>query len=158
MKLRQRFLTKEEKAAHKALQQKRRQEDIIKDRREFKKAKRERELKKRRAKELMQANIEKCELGFRMKVEAWSKSNTVARVNRFFRLLEEFKCPMEPCYNVNKMEPSQKLLRLNKCGYKALVNGLYLYDVVDCDEWEWETNYSKQCERAHELDSILMSM
>lgn len=153
--LRKRFLTKEEKASHKALQQKKRQEEIIRDRREFKKAKKERELKKRRAKQLMEDNLRKCEHEFRVFVQMWAKDKTVAKVNRFFRLLKEFKCPKEPCYNMNKLEPAQKVLRFNKCGYKKLINGMYLYDVLDCDEWEWEKVHKKQCERAHELHNML---
>jgi hypothetical protein len=161
MKLRQRFLTKEEKAAHQALQERKRLEDMVKARRESRlqkaKEKRLRELKKRRANELMKDSLEKCELGFRLKVKAWAKEQSVAKVNNFFRLLEEFKCPMEPCYNMNKLEPSQKLLRLNKCGYKELNYGLYLYDIVDW-EWEWGTKHKQKCDRAHELDSLLYSV
>lgn len=156
--LRKRFLTKEEKGAWDELQRKKRQEEIIKDRREARKAKKKRELKKRRAKELMQSNLRKCEPEFRYIVQQWCEGKTVAHVNRFFRYLEEFKCPMEPCYNPKKLEPAQKVLRKNKCGYKELINGMYLYDVVDCSEWEWNTIYTKVCERAHELHFMLCEM
>lgn len=153
--LRKRFLTKEEKDAWNELQRKKRQEQIILDRREARKAKKQRELKKKRAKMLMQDNLRNCEPEFRHLVQQWCEGKTVAKVNRFFRLMEEFKCTMEPCYNAKKLEPAQKLLRKNKCGYKKLLRGMYLYDVVDCSDWEWHTIYMKQCERANELHFML---
>ena len=156
--LRKRFLTKEEKLAWEKLQRKKIQERIIKDRKEAKKAKKARELKKRRAKELMLSSLKKCEPEFRVLVEKWAEDKSVAKVNRFFRLLKEVHCPVEPCYNTKKLEPAQKVLRLNKCGYKKLHYGLCLDDYVFCDDWEWEKYYKKQCENAYDLEFILNDM
>ena len=156
--LRKRFLTKEEKLAWEKLQRKKIQERIIKDRKEAKKAKKARELKKRRAKELMLSSLKNCEPEFRVLVEKWAEDKSVAKVNRFFRLLKEVHCPVEPCYNTKKLEPAQKVLRLNKCGYKELINGMHLYDVVDCSDWYWETYYRKQCDNAYDLECILNVM
>ena len=153
--LRKRFLTKEEKNAYFALQKKKRQEQIILDRKEARKAKQKRELKKRRAKILMENNLRKCEPEFRYIIQPWCEGKTVAKVNRFFSLLEEFKCNVEPCYNPKKLERAQKVLRLNKCGYKKLLRGMFLFDVLDCSDWEWHTIYMKECERANELHWIL---
>lgn len=160
--LRKRFLTQEEKVAWTKVQEKKKQEARVKAMHESKvrkaKAKQERELKKRRAKELMQSNLRKCEPEFRYIVQQWCEGKTVAHVNRFFRHLKEFKCPMEPCYNPKKLEPAQKILRKNKCGYKKLLRGMYLEDYMDCSDWEWHTIYMKECERANELHYMLCDM
>lgn len=156
--LRKRFLTKEEKDAWTKIQKEKRQEEIRRDRKKARKAKKERELKKRRAKELMNDNLQQCQPEFRVLVEKWAEDKSVAKVNRFFRLLKEVHCPVEPCYNTKLLEPVQRVLRLNKCGYKELINGMYLYDAVLCDDWEWEKVYKKECDRAHDLHSMLSEM
>lgn len=156
--LRKRFLTKEEKDAWGKLQEKKKQEARVKALRESKlqkaKAKKERELKKRRAKILMESSIQACEPEFRQLVQRWAKGKTVAKVNRFFEMLEEVKCPMEPCHDINSISLAEKVLRLNKCGYKELCYRLNLPDaILGCDFWNNE--YQRQYDRAHELESIL---
>ena len=158
--LRKRFLTKEEKDAWRKVEEKRKREAKVKAIRESMvqkaKAKKERELKKRRAKACMEANLQGCQPKFRYIVKQWAKDKTVAHVNKFFRLLDEFKCPMgSSCdYTIE----TARLLRLNNCGYEELLRGTYLYDFVDCSDWEWETVYRKQCDRANELERILYQM
>ena len=161
MKLRQRFLTKEERAAHRALQERKRQEEMVKARRESRlrkaKARKERELKKKRAKMTLQHNMNKCTPEFRYVVQQWAKGKTDAKINRFFELLEEVKCPMEPCYNPKKLNPAEKVLRLNKCGYKKLCYNMNLYDaIIGCDFWGKE--YQRQYVRAQQLDIWLYQM
>lgn len=161
MKLRQRFLTKEEKAAHKALGERKRQEDMVKARKESRlrkiKARRERELNKIRAKTLMENNLQACEPEFRHLVQQWAKGKTVAKVNKFFVLLKEVKCPMEPCYNPEKLWAAEKVLRLNRCGYKKLCYKLNLPDaILGCDFWSKE--YQREYDNAHELDSWLLDL
>ena len=102
----------------------------------------------------MKLNMSKCAPEFKVSVQHWAKGKTVAEINKFFRLLEEFKCPMEPCYNMNKLNKVQKLLRKNKCGYNELLNGIYWYDVVE----NWTREDHKKFENANELNSILQSM
>ena len=161
MRLRQRFLTKEEKAAHKALGERKRQEDMVKARKESRlrkiKARRERELNKIRAKTLMENNLQACEPEFRHLVQQWAKGKTVAKVNKFFELLKEVKCPMEPCYNLDAIAISEKVLRLNKCGYKKISYNINLPDaILGCDFWN--KDYQRQYDRAWELESILYEM
>lgn len=153
--LRKRFLTKEEKVAWGKVQEKKKQEARVKALRESNlkkaKAKKDRELKERRAKTLMESSIQACEPEFRQLVEQWAKGKTVAKVNRFFSMLEEVKCPMEPCGSGGL---SEKVLRLNKCGYEKLCYGLNLPDaILGCDFWD--KDYQRQYDRAHELESIL---
>lgn len=159
--LRKRFLTKEERDAWTKVQEKKKQEAKVKAMHESKvrkaKAKQERELKKRRAKNLMDANIQGCEPEFRSMVQKWAKGKTVAQVNRFFSLLEEVHCPMEPCYNPKKLNHAEEVLRMNKCGYKKLCYNMNLPDaILGCDFWSKE--YQRQYDRAHELDHILYNM
>jgi hypothetical protein len=157
--LRKRFLTKEEKDAWTKVQEKKKQEARVKAMHESKvqkvKAKQERELKKRRAKNLMDANIQGCEPEFRSMVQKWAKDKTHAQVNRFFSLLEEVHCPMES--NHKKPNRAEKVLRKNKSGYKKLCYNLNLPDaILGCDFWNKE--YQRQYDRAHELDCILYQM
>lgn len=151
--LRKRFLTKEEKQAYIKLQEKRKQEDKIKAMRksnlERAKATKENRLKRVRAEELMKKNLAACEQDFRIIVMQWARDKTLARINKFFRLLEEFKCPMEPCYNTNRLNAVQKLLRKNKCGYKELHDGLNLANV---------RSMQNTYDNAHKLYVILSSM
>jgi hypothetical protein len=157
--LRKRFLTKEEKLAHQKLQEVRKREARVKALRESKlrkaKAKKEREIQKRRAESLMKSNFQGCESEFRVVAEQWAKDKTVAQVNKFFRLLEEFKCPMDPCYG--KPGHSQGVLRKNKCGYEKLCYGLHLPDAVLGSDF-WNRDYQREYDRAHELDGILHEM
>ena len=118
------------------------------------KAKKERELNKKRAELKLKSNMQACHPDFRCMVERWAKDKTPAKVNRFFELLEEVKCPMEPCYNPKKLDRAEKVLRWNKCGYNKLCYNLNLPDaILGCDFWNKE--YQRQYDRAHELDSIL---
>jgi len=161
MKLRQRFLTKEEKAAHRALDERKRQEEMVKARKESRlrkiKARRERELNKMRAKLKLQSNMSKCTAEFRHVVQPWAKGKTVAKINRFFEMLEEVKCPMGPCYNPKKLNPAEKVLRLNKCGYRKLCYNLNLPDaILGCDFWN--KDYQREYDNAHELDLCLYQM
>ena len=154
--LRKRFLTKGEKVAWGKLQEKKKQEARVKALRESNlkkaKAKKERELKDRRAKTLMESSIQACEPEFKYLVQQWAKGKTVAKVNRFFSMLEEVKCPMEPCND--SISLAEKVLRLNKCGYKQLCYGLNLPDaILGCDFWN--KDYQRQYDRAHELESLL---
>tara|TARA_B100000513_G_C11827800_1_gene161414 strand:+ start:50 stop:565 length:516 start_codon:yes stop_codon:yes gene_type:complete len=156
--LRKRFLTKGEKVAWDKLVEKRKQEARAKALRESSirkaKAKKQRELDKRRAKTLMESNLRNCEPEFRYIVQQWAKDKTTARVNMFFRLMEEFKCPMEPCYNLNSISLAEKVLRKNKCGYKQLCYGLNLPDaILGCDFWN--KDYQREYDHAHELEGIL---
>lgn len=158
---RKRFLTKEEKVAWDKVQEKKKQEARVKALRESKlqkaRAKKEREIQKRRAELKLQSNMQGCQAEFRHVVEQWAKDKTTAQVNRFFEMLEEVKCPMEPCYNPKKLDPAEKMLRLNKCGYKKLCYGLNLPDaILGLDFWDKE--YQRQYDRAHMLDSILYEM
>jgi hypothetical protein len=157
--LRKRFLTKEEKLAHQKLQEVRKREARVKALRESKlrkaKAKKEREIQKRRAESLMKSSLQGCESEFRFVVEQWAKDKSVAQVNKFFRLLEEFKCPMDPCYG--KPGHSQGVLRKNKCGYEKLCYGLHLPDAVLGSDF-WNRDYQREYDRAHELDGILHEM
>ena len=159
--LRKRFLTKEEKVAHQKLQEKKKQEARVKALRESRirkaKAKKDREIQKIRAKTLMESNIQGCEPKFRSMVQQWAKDKTVAKVNRFFRLLEEVKCPMGPCYDLNSIALSEKVLRKNKCGYKKLCYNLNLPDAILGSEF-WSKEYQRVYDRAHELDCILYNM
>lgn len=156
--LRKRFLTRGEKVAWDKLVEKRKQEARAKALRESSirkaKAKKQRELDKRRAKTLMESNLRNCEPEFRYIVQQWAKDKTTARVNMFFRLMEEFRCPMEPCYNLNSISLAEKVLRKNKCGYKKLCYGLNLPDaILGCDFWN--KDYQREYDHAHELDGIL---
>ena len=162
--LRKRFLTKEEKDAWRKGEEKRKREAKVKAIRESMvqkaKAKKERELKKRRAKACMEVKLQGCEPEFRYIVEQWAKDKTVAHVNKFFRLLDEFKCPMEPCYNPNKLDKffdrSQILLRKNKCGIKELNHGLHIYEFSESDVM-YKMDEQK-FRRATELDCMLYHM
>ncbi len=162
MKLRKRFLTKEEKAAHRALEERKRQEEMVKARKESRlrkiKARKERELNKMRAKTLMENNLQACEPKFRHIVQQWAKDKTVAKVNRFFELLEEVKCPMEPLLRPEfHFGYLYRVLRLNKCGFKKLCYNLNLPDaILGCDFWT--KDYQRQYDRAHELDLCLYDM
>ena len=159
--LRKRFLTKGEKVAWDKLVEKRRQAARVKALRESNlrkaKAKKERELKKKRAKTLMESNLRNCEPEFRYIVQQWAKDKTTARVNMFFRLLEEVHCPMEPCYNPKKLDLAAKVLRKNKCGYKQLCYGLHLPDIVLGSEF-WNKDHQREYDHAHELESILYEL
>ena len=97
--LRKRFITRE-------LQEKRKSQARIKAMRQSNlrkaKAKRQKELKKKRDELTLKQYLQKCEPEFRYIVSQWAKDKTLAKVLRFFRLLEEHKCPMEPCYTPNK--------------------------------------------------------
>ena len=159
--LRKRFLTKEEKVAYQKLQEERKREARVKAMQESRirkaKAKRERELDKKRAQLKLQFNMSKCQPEFRHVVEQWAKGKTTAQVNRFFELLEEVKCPMEPCYNPKKLDRAEKVLRMNKCGYNKLCYNLNLPDaILGCDFWN--KDYQRTYDRAHELESILYEM
>lgn len=159
--LRKRFLTKEEKLAYQRLQEKKKQEERLRALRESKvrkaKAKKERELKKKRAELKMKTSLQACEPGFRSLVEQWAKGKTTANVNKFFRLLEEVKCPVERSYNPSELEPSAKALRMNKCGYKKFFWNLSLPDnVLGCEFWT--KKHQKSYENAHELDGILQGI
>ena len=157
--LRKRFLTKEERIAYQKIQEKKQQEARVKALRESRlqkaKAKKERELKKNRARLKLETNMTKCEPGFRHLVQQWAKGRTTAKINRFFQMLAEVHCPMEPCYNHKLLTPVQKVLRLNKCGYRELCMDLNLPDNIS-DFWNKE--YQRQYDNAHELDSILYDM
>ena len=157
--LRKRFLTKAEKDAWTKVQEKKKQEARVKAMHESKvqkiKAKQERELKKRRAKNLMDANIQGCEPEFRSMVQKWAKDKTHTQVNRFFCLLEEVHCPMGP--EPEFMDKVEDVLRKNKTGYSKLCYNLNLPDaILGCDFWSKE--YQRQYDRAHELDCILYNM
>ena len=159
--LRKRFLTKEEKVAYQKLQEERKREARAKALQESRirkaKAKRERELDKKRAQLKLKYNMSQCEPEFRHVVQQWAKDKTTAKVNRFFELLEEVKCPMEPCYNPKKLDRAEKVLRMNKCGYQKLSYNLNLPDaILGCDFWNNE--YQRQYDRAHELDIWLYQM
>lgn len=150
-------MTKEEKHAYQRLQEEQKQQARVKalqeSRRKKAKAKKERELKKKRDKLKLKSNMQACQPEFRHVVQQWGKGKTVAQMNRFFDLLEEVKCPMEPCYN-NKLDPAERVLRMNKCGYKKLCYNLNLPDaILGCDFWN--KDYENEYNRAHELDSIL---
>ena len=159
--LRKRFLTKEEKVAWVKLQEKKKQQARAKALQESRirkaKAKKERELDKRRAQLKLKTNMSKCEPEFRYVVEQWATDKTTAQINRFFEMLEEVKCPVEPCYNPKKLGISEKVLRMNKCGYKKLCYNLHLPDNVLGSEF-WNNKYQRQYDRAHELDRILYKM
>jgi hypothetical protein len=67
-------------------------------------------------------NLQGCEPKFRILIMKWGVDKTIAHVNKFFRLLDEFKCPMElrtDKYASIDMD-IQQLLRKNNCGYKNL--------------------------------------
>ena len=121
------------------------------------KAKKERELKRRRAKTLMENSIQACEPEFRQLVQRWAKGKTVAKVNRFFSLMEEVKCPMEPCHDLNSISLAEKVLRLNKCGYKKISYNINLPDIILGCDW-WSKDYQRKYNRAWELESILYDM
>ena len=151
-------LTKEERRAQKILEEERKREARVKALQESKirkaKAKRERELKQKRDKLKLKYNMSQCEPEFRCMVERWAKDKTTAKVNRFFELLEEVKCPMEPCYNPAKLDRAERVLRMNKCGYQKLSYNLNLPDaILGCDFWN--NKYQRQYDQAHELDDIL---
>ena len=154
-------MTKEEKVAWDKLQEKKKQEARAKALQESRirkeKAKKERELDKRRAQLKLKTNMQGCQPEFTVVVQRWAKDKTTAQVNRFFELLEEVKCPMEPCYNPKKLGISEKVLRMNKCGYKELCYGLNLPDAILGLDF-WNNKYQRQYDRAHELDSILYQM
>jgi len=161
MKLRKRFLTKEEKAAHRAQQEKKKHEEMQEARRESRlrkvKAKKERELKDKRAKLKLKSNMSNCTTEFRHVVQQWAKGKSVAKINKFFELLEKVRCPMEPCYNPKKLDAAEKVLRLNKCGYKKLCYSLNLHDaILGCDFWN--NDYQREYDNAHELDLWLYQM
>ena len=87
-----------------------------------------RKLKRTNAKKLMDANIQGCEPEFRILVMHWRVHKTTAHVNKLFRLLDEFKCPME---NRTDKYASldlniQLLLRKNNCGYKNLERACFI--------------------------------
>ena len=154
-------MTKEEKVAYQKLQEREKQQARVRALQESRmkkaKAKRERELDKKRAERRAQLNLSKCQPEFRHVVQQWAKDKTTAKVNRFFELLEEVKCPMEPCYNPKKLDPSEKVLRMNKCGYNKLCYNLNLPDaILGCDFWT--KKHERKYNRAHELDSILYQM
>ena len=154
-------LTKEERQAQKILEEERKREARVRALQESKirkaKAKRERELKQKRDKLKLKSSMSKCEAEFRCMVERWAEGKTTAEVNRFFDLLEEVKCPMEPCYNPKKLDRAEKVLRMNKCGYQKLSYNLNLPDaILGCDFWTKE--HERQWGRAHELDSMLSQM
>jgi len=157
--LRKRFLTKEERIAYHKIQEKKQQEARVKALRESRlqkaKAKKQREVKKNRARLKLETNMTKCEPGFRLVVQQWAKGKTTAKINRFFQMLAEVNCHMEPCYNQKLLTPVQKVLRLNKCGYRKLCIDLNLPDNIS-DFWNKE--YQRQYDNAHELDSILYDM
>ena len=154
-------MTKEERDAYRKLQEEQKREARIKALQESRmkkaKAKKERELNKKRAQLKLKSNMQACQPEFRCMVERWAKDNTTAKVNRFFELLEEVKCPMEPCYNPKKLDRAEKVLRMNKCGYNKLCYNLNLPDNVLGSEF-WNNKYQRQYTRAHELDSILYHM
>ena len=156
--LRKRFSHPTKKVAWSKLQEKKKQEARVKALRESNlkkaKAKKERELKKRRAKTLMESSIQACEPEFRYLVQRWAKDKTVAKVNRFFSMLEEVKCPMGPCYNLNSISLAEKVLRLNKCGYKKISYNINLPDAILGCEF-WNKDYQRQYDRAWELESLL---
>ena len=154
-------MTKEERDAYRKLQEEQKREARIKALQESimkkAKAKKERELNKKRAQLKLKSNMQACQPEFRHVVQQWAKDKTPAKVNRFFELLEEVKCPMEPCYNPKKLDQAEKVLRMNKCGYNKLCYNLNLPDaILGCDFWN--NKYQRQYARAHELDSILYQM
>ena len=154
-------LTKEERQAQKKMEEERKREARVKALQESKirkaKAKRERELKKKRAELQLKSRMNKCEPDFKCIVEGWAKGKTTAQVNRFFDLYEEVQCPMEPCYNLNKLNPAERVLRANKCGYKKLCTNLNLPDIVLGSDF-WTKEYAREYARAHELDKYLYEM
>ena len=154
-------LTKEQRQAQKILEEEKKREARVKALQESKirkaKAKRELELKKKRDKLKLKSNMSKCEPEFRYVVQQWAKDKTTEKVNRFFELLEEVKCPMEPCYNPKKLDRAEMVLRMNKCGYKKLCYNLNLPDaILGCDFWN--NKYMVQYARAQQLDIWLYQM
>ncbi len=161
MKLRKRFLTQEEKAAYRCLQEKKKQEDKIRAIREARiekvRAKKNRELQKKRDERTLKSNLQGCQPGFLRLVKPWAKGKSTAVVNNLFDLLEEFHCKPEPCYNTNKLGTTERVLRTNKSGYKKLNQGLHLPDIVLGSDF-WNNDYEREYQRAHKLDSILYSL
>lgn len=154
-------MTKEERDAYRRLQEEKKQEARVRALQESRmkkaKAKKERELNKKRAQLKLKSNMQGCQPEFRVVVQQWAKGKTTAQVNRFFELLEEVKCPMEPCYNSKKLDRAEKVLRMNKCGYNKLCYNLNLPDaILGCDFWN--NTHKRKYNRAHELDSILYQM
>lgn len=154
-------MTKEERDAYRKLQEEQKREARVKALQESRikkaKAKRERELNKKRAQLKLKSNMQACQPEFRHVVQQWAKDKTTAKVNRFFELLEEIKCPMEPCYNPKNLDRAEKVLRMNKCGYNKLCYNLNLPDaILGCDFWT--NKHKRKYNQAHELDSILYQM
>lgn len=152
-------MTKEEKVAYQRLQEEKKQEARVRALQESRmkkaKAKKERELNKKRAQLKLKSNMQGCQPEFRVVVQQWAKGKTTAQVNRFFELLEEVKCPMEP--SNSKPDRAEKVLRMNKCGYNKLCYNLNLPDaILGCDFWN--NKYQRQYARAQQLDIWLYQM
>ena len=124
------------------------------------KAKRQRELKKKRDELTLKQYLQKCEPEFRYIVSQWAKDKTLAKVLRFFRLLEEHKCPMEPCYTPNKwcnvLDGPEILLRKAKCGVRKLNYGRYIHEYMeeDCMNKEERLKYNHATDLEHFLYDI----
>ena len=106
------------------------------------KPEKERELKKRRN---PYGSIQACETEFRHLVQRWAKGK------------KEVKCPMEPCHDLNSIAISEKILRLNKCGYKKISYNIKLPHIIPGCDW-WSKDYRRKYNRAWELESILYEM
>ena len=78
--------------------------------------------------ELMEANMQKCTPYFRTWVTPLSKKISVGQTNTLFRLLDEFKCPMEESVDKHSVVECdfQRLLRWNNSGYKKLERALLM--------------------------------